>query len=1347
MATRPAKRPAVGAAAWCTEERTSALQITQSEIEEFAYSARNEMEWLNEHMAEVFSENQINVADIFKTPGKLRGKTPRTARKQNNPENRVPLSDIFSATPKGAPNPFTVSNPHHARTPTFRIAEDSANSPAKAAPTTQKSAPQTHASQASVVPADSGYYGSQSQDVMTDLDHVMEDVELVQSTSPQQEASEPRESSAPLAQPVPHDNLGLTTTPFEETLESAKEGQSKIVAAPSPVLENDDEQEDMPVVASSPIQLLGNESVASSPVQNPPPPSQTEQTETLPANQQVMVESVLEAEAVDDDGADMTHSPSDGSSPIRPLVRKSSLNFASLPAREPLTSNKSLGARMSRTSHIDQTRTSYFPRQTGSKSIGVRQDEVEDDEEGTDVAEDDMLEVAGRYDSAFAAHSKTYTQRLQDQITMLGKSQASGTRPSKSTHTLAGSQQTSFAMQSVTSQDAPATIEDKPRSPPRQQQVARTPGAFPEDDEDDWIAPPTTTKKMVISPSRPGIEKSYSTDIMEGLHGTETIGGVAFETCRNELEGVEPESPQCSPQKPPVSHPGRPVSGHGKSVSVPDMRNDIFGRAPEQDLVRKAVSVSNPVLGGDDGAKATEPLKSPTRSIRESPSKHNALKQVKNKFSSILKGSKGLLASSAALSAETKASIRNSPSGTKLHKQFNKSTESLAPETETQPLYPDLSKQLSIDSQPAPSSSSPLRSNGRKTRASTERDKRDQKQREKEEKEAQHLADQMQKLERAREVEREKARVFSREKQEKASAEVNAIAHKEQDKSTRTPAPKVAPVPTRTSPRKPQAQVDTEIRSRVGAETAGKEVAQEDVEMADAPVIKPPPSIPRLTATPGQTLKNREIKRPMKPTRDTAIKPKQAPTLIRVNTSSQHGGFHPSNNVLASSLHEALNNPQQSAKGKTIQPKQSVPSLNSSINSTTGRPKALELADRRRQEEEKKAQRKRELKAEMERKREEGRRQEEERKEKERQRAVAEEEAKKAAARQAAIERAKQTKAPPPAPRSQPSVTTGNSSMREKAPISRPPSRLGQSTMHRSQEEISRPVNAVLSTSSKTSTKRPLQHDGADDGVSRPGVGRSGPAQQKEAKRMRMSDEFDPEEEMEIQSYGTNIKGPPVRPSTGFKKDQSNKSLFGGGYAPAPQGVTRDIFKAPPVASHHSKSGHPLDMAQVSKAHIPFASSQHGGAASSHKTPARAAVTTIAKSAAKSAARSSPRFQNGENIELPEIQTDDEEEEDEDDEAKGLGVASWVDTPELRRELMRQETLDPLQVFGPPAPLKLEEVFKNKDRWNKFRARGSSANWGGTDRLTEEEIRKDMAAREKMRRDGGWSYELSKEMR
>lgn len=50
---------AVGSAAWIEEERSSALKIEASDVEEFSFSARNEMEWLNEHMAEIFSENQM----------------------------------------------------------------------------------------------------------------------------------------------------------------------------------------------------------------------------------------------------------------------------------------------------------------------------------------------------------------------------------------------------------------------------------------------------------------------------------------------------------------------------------------------------------------------------------------------------------------------------------------------------------------------------------------------------------------------------------------------------------------------------------------------------------------------------------------------------------------------------------------------------------------------------------------------------------------------------------------------------------------------------------------------------------------------------------------------------------------------------------------------------------------------------------------------------------------------------------------------------------------------------------------------------------------------------------------
>ncbi len=61
MAMRGGPRVAVGSAAWIAEERSSATNIAQSEVEEFSFSARNEMDWLNEHMAEIFSENQMFV--------------------------------------------------------------------------------------------------------------------------------------------------------------------------------------------------------------------------------------------------------------------------------------------------------------------------------------------------------------------------------------------------------------------------------------------------------------------------------------------------------------------------------------------------------------------------------------------------------------------------------------------------------------------------------------------------------------------------------------------------------------------------------------------------------------------------------------------------------------------------------------------------------------------------------------------------------------------------------------------------------------------------------------------------------------------------------------------------------------------------------------------------------------------------------------------------------------------------------------------------------------------------------------------------------------------------------------
>jgi hypothetical protein len=163
-----------------------------------------------------------------------------------------------------------------------------------------------------------------------------------------------------------------------------------------------------------------------------------------------------------------------------------------------------------------------------------------------------------------------------------------------------------------------------------------------------------------------------------------------------------------------------------------------------------------------------------------------------------------------------------------------------------------------------------------------------------------------------------------------------------------------------------------------------------------------------------------------------------------------------------------------------------------------------------------------------------------------------------------------------------------------------------------------------------------------------------------------------------------------------------------------------------------------MDMAQVSKAPIAFASSS-SQANTQQKTPAGPGAGNGVAKSAKSATKSSPRYQNGENIVLPEIHTDSE---DEDSDAGDFPVQGWTNSPDLRRQLLLQETIDPAEIFGRPGPLNMEEVFsKSKDRFHKFRNRTSSANWSGSDRLTEDDIRKDLEARDKVRRQGGWTYD------
>ena len=65
MAAARAKAANIGSTQWVQKEREQAGEFVEQELEEFGYSVRNEMEWLNEHMAEIFSTNPVYV--LFST--------------------------------------------------------------------------------------------------------------------------------------------------------------------------------------------------------------------------------------------------------------------------------------------------------------------------------------------------------------------------------------------------------------------------------------------------------------------------------------------------------------------------------------------------------------------------------------------------------------------------------------------------------------------------------------------------------------------------------------------------------------------------------------------------------------------------------------------------------------------------------------------------------------------------------------------------------------------------------------------------------------------------------------------------------------------------------------------------------------------------------------------------------------------------------------------------------------------------------------------------------------------------------------------------------------------------------
>ncbi|KAL1859918.1 hypothetical protein Plec18170_001864 [Paecilomyces lecythidis] len=1207
-----AQRP-VGSAAWVAAEKENITQLVNQEMEEIEYPVRHEMEWLNEHMAEVFSSNQFNVTEIFKTPGKMRGKTPRTARKRNVEQARVPLSDIFSST-----NQPVKASPFNQAIAKLAVNKDAEKSPQPQYPDLKQnmnSFPKYN--------TDSGYHGMTEEDEMV-LPGMQQDSQP--STQPIDE--EPTLIAHDAPSPV---DRRTTEGSFHSAQENVRARGETVepMNIDTPTKKQVEVQIPETSRQSTPVQ-----SPVRSPEKNVAPPMQ----ESQPAEE---TNDDMELDNQFDD----IGSPSDGSTPERPLMRKSSLTFASLPAREPLMTKKSMGgARISRTSHVDLAkmntagRPSYFGRQTGAarntqavpeeRNEKVQEDKMDIDDEKELRPED--LEVDT---NSSMLHTKSSTQRLHEKISMLGKLQPS--RPTKSipaVSALAGSQ--------VAYPDLPATKQEA------SQRSGVTPAPEPADVEDDeWIKP-------LASSHKPKMAKSNTTDVMENVAGKETVGN---------LEKAEPRPVQKATEPSDTSSPMAVQSKHGKTVSTSVLSSpQRYG--VKSGLHQKSASASN---------LDTESTTPPT-----SPRRHDGpLSASKSKLQSIMKTAKGLFTSSAGVSAAAKMEAL-SPTSSRSRPGTQHGVDSASQKGDSNPLSP-----------------SPPRYEGRKTRSSTEKEEK-RKQKELEDQRVEEEA------ERAREQERQKAAQHkaSLEKAERERREVSVL---ESAKSS----PKKAPQPQKPEP------------------------STSHTQQAPRPVDR----------------------RPVKPTRETAPKPKPQPVSIRVGSALSRQ-IPLASTSFASQIPEpsqAANTPSASSKQPGLGKKASNTSLHttastgsfkSSVSSQSQR-KAQLAADRKREQEEREARRKEEQKREQERKRAAQQQQEEARRQEMRSRAEAErrereqsvtDDPKKSAQKQAIEKRRlenarrleRQGSQQPNAASELNSILqqekgASNASQRNDLGTNRPASRLG------SAQPFGRSINQPAPNPAKP-PKRALE----EEAHSRATAPKPSMAYPTESKRRKTEDEHNPLPPVRP------TMAPPIRQSN-IRKATSKSQIFAHGYPTAPPPAAHhqagsSLYKNGPSAhTQHagpSRPGHPLDMSKYTSGKIPFADAPNQGS-SSQKTPGHGVQ--------KPPTRPSPKYPSGESIHLPEIATDSEEE---DSDAEIMPVPKWAQPDELKALLIEQEGKEADLIFGPIAPFSLEETFKADKKIKKFRDRTSSANWAGADGLTQEEIRKDLAERQRLRMNGGWTF-------
>ncbi|GMG28761.1 unnamed protein product [Aspergillus oryzae] len=1248
-----AQKP-VGSAAWISTEKENFTNLLNQEMEEVEYPVRHEMDWLNEHMAEIFSNNQLSVATdipptsvpIFSTShnrfeDKVASPTPhRSPAKQKAPVS-VPTPAPAAATPtkpkhatENAPrlqypdlskdlNSFTTYNTdsgYHEMPDEGEEEEDDDVVLTQVQPESQTSTQpfdsqptpkdvQEHLSSISRRSTAASFH-SAHEDVQQrgntvepmQIDSTPKEATKEHTPQPLPKAKEPEPKPETEVQPEPEPEPEVEPEVQSDVEPDGEDDAEPEAKEPTPALQQEAEQVEEPEAAPE-TQLP---KTISSPAKSSP--MKTSAPQPSEPREEVK-DDAKDDMALDDENLDDIGSPSDGSTPDRPLIRKSSLSFASLPAREPLMKKSLGGSRISRTSHIDIAKinntggSGFLGRQTGGhRSTQAALDENATNGEKMDLDDDKQgsQEDTDADTKASKLHNKSSTQRLHEKISMLGKLQPS--RPTKSIPAVQGLSSTQ-----VTYPELPSSKADtKPET--ASQKSHGTPAPEPmETEDDDWIRP-------FGSPSKANFPRGQTADAPEKRSGV----GASHATDHDDAPAARKESAASE-------EPARSSAKQGLEAVLGKYSTPTYS-SPQRPSHQAKVSTSHL-----DSQVSTTPAGSPL-------AQDGLVSASKSRLQSIVRSAKGLFTNSGGVAAAARMEA-SSPDEHRAQR-----SERVEPDRTSRKV-------------PQPTRDhSPPRQEGRRTRSSTEREER-RKQKELEDRQREEEEEQ---AERARQQEKERQRTAQlKAAQEKLSAE---------NESRKAP---VAPTPQKMS----QLQKHSSREPEPSYEAASKPTAR--------------PSVSQQQST---------RQRPPRPTRETLQKPKPQPQPVSIRVGSALSRHIP---LASSSVSGAAESsvpaptPASASKQPTLKKKASNSSLHtassnssfkSSVSSQTQR-KAQLASERKREQEEREARRREEQRRELERKRaaqqqEETRRQEmRSRAEAERRERLASEDPKKAAQMQA-IEKRRLENA----------------------------RRLERQGSQQPEMPYNRTINPPQPNPAKPPKRGLDDEPGHRSAAPKPGTMQpSG-----ETKRRRTEDEHNP--------VMRPTMAPPIRQSNIRKESIIRKPSMYGHAQPG-----SSIFKT----AQSQRPAHPMDMAKYASGKIPFAEPSNPPQPATHKTP------VASSSAKKSAHKPSPNYPNGENIHLPEIATDSE---DEDSDAEMLPVPKWAQPKELESLLRQQEGLEADSIFGPIAPFSLEETFKSDKRIKKFRERTSSANWAGTDALTQEEIRRDLAERQRLRLNGGWSF-------